>query len=66
MKVLVTGIGGQLGYDVVNELVKRNHEAVGSDIIDTAKITENVKYLQLDITDKEKWRKLYLPKNLMQ
>lgn len=58
MKVLVTGVGGQLGYDVVNELVKRNHEAVGSDIIDTAKITENVKYLQLDITDKEKVEKV--------
>ena len=32
MKVLVTGIKGQLGYDVVNELKKRNHEAVGVDI----------------------------------
>nr|WP_314465963.1 dTDP-4-dehydrorhamnose reductase [uncultured Clostridium sp.] len=32
MKVLVTGVKGQLGYDVVNELKKRNHEAVGVDI----------------------------------
>ena len=32
MKVLVTGVKGQLGYDVVNELVKRGHEAVGVDI----------------------------------
>lgn len=32
MKVLVTGVRGQLGYDVVNELKKRNHEAVGVDI----------------------------------
>lgn len=32
MKVLVTGIKGQLGYDVVNELKKRRHEAVGVDI----------------------------------
>lgn len=32
MKVLVTGVKGQLGYDVVNELIKRNHEAVGVDI----------------------------------
>ncbi len=32
MKILVTGVKGQLGYDVVNELEKRNHEAVGVDI----------------------------------
>lgn len=32
MKVLVTGVKGQLGYDVVNELKKRNHEAIGVDI----------------------------------
>ncbi len=32
MKVLVTGVKGQLGHDVVNELKKRGHEAVGVDI----------------------------------
>lgn len=32
MKVLVTGVKGQLGYDVVNELNKRGHTAVGVDI----------------------------------
>lgn len=32
MKVLVTGVKGQLGYDVVNELNNRNHEAIGVDI----------------------------------
>lgn len=32
MKVLVTGVKGQLGYDVVKELTKRNHEAIGVDI----------------------------------
>ncbi len=32
MKVLVTGVKGQLGYDVVNELEKRDIEAVGVDI----------------------------------
>ena len=32
MKVFVTGVGGQLGHDCVNELVARGHEAVGSDI----------------------------------
>lgn len=32
MKVLVTGVKGQLGFDVVNELTGRGHEAVGVDI----------------------------------
>lgn len=32
MRVLVTGVKGQLGYDVVNELEKRGHKAVGVDI----------------------------------
>ena len=32
MKVLVTGVKGQLGHDVVNELEKRGHQAVGVDI----------------------------------
>ena len=32
MKVLVTGVKGQLGHDVVNELVKRGHTAVGTDV----------------------------------
>ena len=41
MKDFVTGVGGQLGYDVINEL----HEAIGSDITESADI-------QLDITDK--------------
>ena len=41
MKVLVTGAKGQLGYDVVNELTKRDHEAVGTDI-DEMDITEAV------------------------
>ena len=32
MKVLVTGVAGQLGHDVMNELHKRGYEGVGSDI----------------------------------
>ena len=32
MKVLVTGVRGQLGFDVVNELEKRGHTAIGVDI----------------------------------
>lgn len=57
MKVFVTGVGGQLGHDVVNELVKRGHVAVGSDIApsysgiaDGSAVTV-APYVQLDITD---------------
>ncbi len=32
MKVLVTGVKGQLGYDVVQELILRGHEPIGVDI----------------------------------
>ena len=32
MKVLVTGVKGQLGYDVVQELLKRGHTPIGVDI----------------------------------
>lgn len=32
MKVLVTGINGQLGHDVMNELAKRGYKGIGSDI----------------------------------
>ena len=34
MKVFVTGVGGQLGHDIMNELYKRGHEGVGSDLAD--------------------------------
>lgn len=53
MKVFVTGIGGQLGYDVMNELAKRNFEAIGSDILTKENIALPYEYIQLDITDKE-------------
>ena len=32
MKILVTGVAGQLGHDVMNELAARGHEGVGSDL----------------------------------
>ena len=32
MIVLVTGVAGQLGYDVINELFKRGITAIGTDI----------------------------------
>lgn len=53
MKVFVTGVGGQLGYDVMNELAKRGNEAIGSDIQNKEKITLPYTYVQLDITDKQ-------------
>ena len=46
MRVLVTGANGQLGHDVVNELRKRNHEVITTDI------TGDMDYL-LDITKEE-------------
>lgn len=42
MKVLVTGVNGQLGHDVMNELKKREHEAVGVDV-EEMDITEEAK-----------------------
>ena len=32
MRILVTGVKGQLGHDVVNEMVKRGLEPVGVDL----------------------------------
>lgn len=49
MKVFVTGVAGQLGHDVMNELIKRGHEAIGSDIL--PELESPVSYVPLDITD---------------
>ena len=49
MKAFVTGVGGQLGHDVMNELIKRGYEAVGSDILDN--LDTDYPYKQLDITN---------------
>lgn len=51
MKALVTGVNGQLGFDVMNELAKRGYEAMGSDITDTNEHFD--KYVSLDITNKD-------------
>jgi dTDP-4-dehydrorhamnose reductase len=57
MKVFVTGVGGQLGHDVVNELVRRGNESIGSDIqpnysgVQDGSAVVSVPYVQLDITD---------------
>ena len=59
MRVFVTGVNGQLGHDVMNELYKRGYEATGSDIADTyvgindfSPVT-TMPYVKLDITDTE-------------
>lgn len=49
MKFFVTGVGGQLGHDVMNELAKRGYEGVGSDILES--LDTKYPYVQLDITD---------------
>ena len=57
MKVLVTGVCGQLGHDVVNELYKRGHEVTGTDIqehycgVDDGSAVTSAQYVPLDITD---------------
>lgn len=64
MKFFVTGVNGQLGHDVVNELSKRGHEAISSDL---AEIYAGIKdgsavcfapYVSLDITDKEEVKRV--------
>lgn len=57
MKIFVTGVNGQLGHDVMNELSSRGHEGVGSDlaplysgIADGTAVTR-MPYVSLDITD---------------
>lgn len=64
MVVFVTGIAGQLGHDVVNELNKRRHSVVGSDVQNPSGLHLHEKaglageaspsFLQLDITDRAK------------
>ena len=59
MNVLVTGVGGQLGHDVMNELYKRGYQGTGSDIQpeyagaqDGSPVT-TMPYISLDITDQD-------------
>lgn len=59
MKVLVTGIAGQLGHDVMNELHKRGYEGVGSDVApqysgaDDGTAVTKMDYIQMNITNSE-------------
>jgi dTDP-4-dehydrorhamnose reductase len=64
MKFLVTGVNGQLGHDVMNELYRRGHEGTGSDIrpaycgvADGSAVTK-MPYVPLDITQKEEVEKV--------
>ncbi len=64
MKVLVTGVGGQLGHDVMNELSERGYEGIGSDIkevysgIQDGTAVTSMSYVQMDITDAESVEKV--------
>lgn len=66
MKVFVTGVGGQLGRDVMNELAGRGIEGIGSDIADMysgirdGSAVENMPYVKMDITDPDEVRKVLL------
>ena len=59
MKFFVTGVGGQLGHDVMNELLKRGHEGVGSGTratyrgADDGSAVTKAPYAALDITDRD-------------
>ncbi len=58
MKIFVTGVGGQLGHDVMNELSKRGYEGVGSDLapaysgIQDGSAVTKMPYVSMDITDR--------------
>lgn len=54
MKFFVTGVNGQLGHDVMNELAKRGYEGIGSDIQPAyGGVAAAMTYVSLDITDRE-------------
>lgn len=57
MKIFVTGVNGQLGHDVINELTRRGQDCIGSDITpvyagiaDDSAVTK-APYMGIDITD---------------
>ena len=59
MRALVTGVAGQLGHDVVNELLRRGEEVIGSDLaasysgVQDGTAVTTCPYVSLDITDRE-------------
>ena len=64
MKVFVTGVNGQLGYDVMNELYNREYVGIGSDITDTYTGVQDgtaicsMPYIKLDITNRNEVQKV--------
>ena len=63
MKVFVTGVAGQLGHDVMNELAKRNIEGIGTDLaaeyagIQDGTAVTKMPYVPMDLTDAEAVKK---------
>lgn len=63
MKIFVTGVAGQLGHDVMNELASRGYEGVGTDLaeqysgIQDGSYVTTAQYVSLDITNKEEVEK---------
>lgn len=59
MKVFATGVAGQLGHDVMNELASRGYEGIGTDLapeyngVQDGSYVTTAQYVSLDITDKE-------------
>ena len=59
MKYFVTGVCGQLGHDVMNNLAERGYDGVGSDIqpqysgADDGTAVTKMPYIPMDITDAE-------------
>ena len=66
MKVFVTGVAGQLGHDLMNELKKRGYEGIGSDLapeyagVQDGSAVTRMPYVSLDITDKDAVEKVLL------
>lgn len=64
MKVFVTGVAGQLGHDVMNELAKRGHQGIGTDLaaeysgVQDGSAVTTMPYVSLDITDAEEVSKV--------
>lgn len=71
MKIFVTGVNGQLGHDVMNELALRGHVGIGSDLApaysgmaDGTAVTM-APYVSLDITDADAVRRVIWTSNPM-
>ena len=58
MKIFVTGVAGQLGHDVMNELAKRGYDGIGSDIAED--YSGSMPYVSMDITDADCVKKVLL------